>query len=303
MPGNSWAHRIFFGSFLFFLAAYSIFLFGSNVDQLWVNPETAATRALTSVWEDDLSISNEFAGGFWKDVYFWKSLNLTLLVSVITTVLVTLAGVPAAYALSRFKIPARWAVEVLFSAIIVVPASSVGLCLIVMFNHGPLFALQQWMGFRFVHSIFPGMVMASAVLSFAFGVSAWKATFDSINPRFGIVARSLGAGAWEAFRDVEFPLARNGIVAGIILAWARTIAEFGAVLLFCGTFGELPRGRFSPLLQWLNLDQADWLPVAVWSQIEYGNVEYGFALAYVLVIIGGVCVYALHRLGGKGYIW
>ena len=303
MSGNGRLYRFFFGGFVLFLVAYSLFLFGANVDQLWVSPETAATRALTSVWDDDLSISNEFAGGFWKDAYFWRSLGLTLAVSVVTTVLVTLAGVPAAYALSRFKVPARGAVDVLFSAIIVVPASSVGLCLIVMFNHGPLFEFQQWMGFRFAHSIFPGMVMASAVLSFAFGVSAWKATFDSINPRFGIVARTLGSGVWESFKNVEFPMARNGILAGIILAWARTIAEFGAVLLFCGTFGELPRGRFSPLMQWLNLDRADWLPVAVWSQIEYGNVEYGFALAYVLVIIGGVCVYALHRMGGKGYIW
>jgi len=43
--------------------------------------------------------------------------------------------------------------------------------------------------------------------------------------------------------------------------------------------------------------------VAIWAQIEYGNVEYGFALAFILVIIGGLSVYAMHRIGAKGYIW
>ena len=74
-------------------------------------------------------------------------------------------------------------------------------------------------------------------------------------------------------------VSRSGLIAGIILAWTRAIAEFGAVLLFCGTFAELPSERFSALEHALKIDQADWLSVAVWSQIEYGNVEYGFALA------------------------
>ena len=81
------------------------------------------------------------------------------------------------------------------------------------------------------------------------------------------------------------------------------MAEFSAVLFFCGTFGELPASRFSDFTKFLQMDQADWLSVAVWAQVEFGNIEYGFALAFVLVFIGGISVYIMHRIGAKGYVW
>lgn len=303
MPGKTTLYKAFFCGFTLLMFGYSAYLFASNIGQLSVSQEAVETRALTSLWDDERTVMNAFAGGFWQDPYFWRSLNLTLVITLITTCIVSIAGIPTAYALSRFRIPCKTAIETLFSAIIVLPASSVGLCLIVMFNHGPLFNLQKMLGFRIAHSIFPGMIIASCVLSFAFGVSAWKATFDSINPRLETVARSLGSGSWAAFKNVCLPMARGGIGAGIILAWTRTMAEFGAVLFFCGTFRELPASHFSDLTRALHIDRADWLSVAVWSQIEYGNVEYGFALAYMLVLIGGVSVYVMHRIGAKGYIW
>ena len=102
---------------------------------------------------------------------------------------------------------------------------------------------------------------------------------------------------------MTLPISKSGLVAGVILAWTRAMAEFGAVLFFCGTFRELPPARFSDLEKVLHIDQADFLSVAIWAQIEYGNVEYGFALAFILVIIGGLSVYAMHRIGAKGYIW
>jgi ABC-type sulfate transport system permease component len=300
--GDRTVFRSFFYSFAGFMFFYAAYLFLSNIDQLFVTEAAVKTRELVT-WGEDREIMNMFAGGFWKDPYFWKSLNLTLIITVITTIIASAVGIPTAYALSRYRIPGKSIIEVLFSSVIVIPASSVGLCLIVMFNYGPFWELQQKMGFRFAHSIFPGMIIASFVLSFALGLSAWKATFDSINPRFEHVARSLGSSRWRAFKTVTLPLARSGLVAGIILAWTRAMAEFGAVLFFCGTFRELPLSRFSPLERTLHIDQADWMSVAVWAQVEYGNVEYGFALAFMLVLIGGASVYVMHRIGAKGYIW
>ncbi|HOP41051.1 MAG TPA: ABC transporter permease subunit [Geobacteraceae bacterium] len=294
--------RAFFYSFAGFMFLYSTYLILSNVDQLFVTEAAIKTREVTS-WGEDREVMNMFAGGFWMDPYFWRSLNLTLMITIITTILASAIGIPTAYALSRYRVPGKSIIEVLFSSMIVIPASSVGLCLIVTFNYGPFWDLQQKLGFRFAHSIFPGMIIASFVLSFALGLSAWKATFENINPRFEHVARSLGSSRWRAFRTVTLPLAKSGLVAGIILAWTRAMAEFGAVLFFCGTFRELPLSRFSPLERTLHIEQADWLSVAVWAQVEYGNVEYGFALAMVLVLIGGISVYIMHRIGAKGYVW
>jgi len=300
--GDRVIFRAFFYSFAGFMFLYSAYLFLSNMDQLIVTDAALKTREITS-WGEDREILDQFAGGFWRDPYFWKSLNLTLIITAITTLIATLIGIPTAYALSRYRIPGKAAIEVLFSSVIVIPASSVGLCLIVMFNYGPLWDLQLALGFRVAHSIFPGMIIASFVLAFALGLSAWRATFDSINPRFEQVARSLGSSRWRAFRTVTLPMARSGLAAGVILAWTRAMAEFGAVLFFCGTFHELPLSRFSGLEKNLSIHQADWLSVAVWSEVEYGNVEYGFALAFVLVFIGGLSVYIMHRIGAKGYVW
>lgn len=295
--------NLFFTCFAGLLFFYSAYLFLSNLDQLFVDQAAVQTREITDVWGEDREIMNQFGGGFWKDAYFWKSLNLTFAITVLTTFIAAVLGIPAAYGLSRYKIPGKSFIDVLFSSLMVMPGSVIGICLIVMFNYGPLWKLQQALGFKFAHSIFPGMVIASLVLSFAFGMSAWKAAFDSVNPRFEQIARSLGSNRYRAFRTVTLPLAKSGIVAGIILAWTRAMAEFSAVLFFCGTFRELPPSRFSDLTRTLQMDQADWVSVAVWAQVEFGNVEYGFALAFVLVIVGGISVYAMHRIGAKGYVW
>jgi molybdate transport system permease protein len=247
--------------------------------------------------------AREVAGGFWTEPAFWRSLRLSLLSATLTALLAALLGIPAAHALSRARIPGRGAIDVLFSSLIVLPSSSIGLCLIVLFQHGPVAWLEGLLGVRVPHTLFPGVVCAQLVLALAMGLSAWRAAFDGVNPRFEEVARSLGAGPLRVFRTVTIPLAGPGLVAGLILAWVRAIAEFGAVLLLCGTFRELPLTRFSGLERALGVAQADILPVAMWAELEYGNVELGMALGFALLGVTALSVYALHRLGGKGYVW
>lgn len=282
------------------LVLASCWLFLSNAGELF--PKKLATVEAMDMWRK-ANRAHEFAGGLWKDPSFWRSVHLSIATSTLTAVIAAILGIPAAYALSRFKIPGRSVIDVLFSSVIILPASSVGLCLIVVFQHGFLHRLQNYLHIQVAHSIFPGMVIAQLVLSLAIGLSAWKAAFDGINPRYEHVARSLGSSNWRAFWTVTLPLSRTGLLAGFILAWARAMAEFGAVLLFCGTFQELPLSRFSLLLQELHLHQADILPVSMWTAIEYGELEYGFGIAFALVAISGISIYTLHRLGGKGYVW
>lgn len=282
------------------LVLASCWLFLSNAGELF--PKKLAVAEGMDLWRK-ASRAHEFAGGLWKDPSFWRSVYLSVGTSTLTALLAAILGIPAAYALSRFRIPGRSVIDVLFSSVIILPASSVGLCLIVVFQYGFLYRLQQSLHLQVVHSIFPGIVIAQLALSLAIGLSAWKAAFDGVNPRFEHVARSLGSSNWRTFWTVTFPLSRTGLLAGFILAWARAMAEFGAVLLFCGTFRELPLSRFSPLLKTLHLHQADILPVAMWSAIEYGDLEYGFGIAFALVAISGISIYILHRLGGKGYVW
>jgi len=279
-----------------FLVLGTCWLFASNLDQLFPREGFNESAAMQK-WRPTDEHLRVFAGGFWREGSFWRSVNLTLVTATITMLIAAAVGMPAAYALSRCRVPGRSVIEVLFSSIIVLPTASIGLCLVILLQHTP--------GLRQLHLVYslPGIVVVQLVVAMAMGISAWKAAFDGVNPRFEQVARSLGSGPWRAFRTVTLPCAKPGLIAGLILAWTRAAAEFGGVLIFCGTFAERPATTFSPVIRLLHLHQADPLAVSMWSQIEYGNVEYGSAIAFMLVLISAASVYCIHRLGGKTYVW
>jgi molybdate transport system permease protein len=278
----------------------SCWLFASNVDQLCPKKELHTTKSMES-WRTE-EHEHEFAGGCWHMPAFWRSINLTFVTATATMLIAAIIGIPASYALSRYKIPGRSVIDVLFSSVIVLPSSSIGLCLLIVFQYGPVFELGQRFGIHVPYTL-PAIVVVQLVLSLAMGMSVWRAAFDGVNPRFEHVARSLGSSRWRAFRTVTLPSAKTGILAGLVLAWTRAAAEFGGVLLFCGTFSEQALERFGRATRALQLHQADPLAVNMWVQIEYGNVEYGFAIGFVLVTVSAISVYAIHKLGGKGYVW
>lgn len=231
--------------------------------------------------------------------WFMRSLKLSLVTSFITTVIAVILGIPAAYALSRFAIPGKTAIDILFSSIIVLPASTIGLCLMVAFQWDPFLNIQQKLGFRVVHSL-ASVVTAQLVLALAMGIKAWKTAFDDFDTRTEHVARTLGGGRRYTFFHVTLPAVRIGLLTGIMLAWTRAMAEFGAVLLFSSTFRERDASQFSALTRFLGIDRADILPVGMWMEIEGGNIEQGIAIAFVLVLICFFSVVTMNLLSGKG---
>lgn len=280
-------------------------LFLSNVDTLFPDETYHQVEGMDQWRSGGETVSEErmsFGGGFWKKPGFWRSVNITFVSSTITMIIAALIGIPAAYALSRYKIPGGRFIDILLASIIVLPSSSVGLCLIVMFQFTWLFDLQKLLDMHLVYSL-PGIVVVQLVLSLAMGIRAWKAAFDDFNPRFELVARSLGSSSWRSFRTVTLPCVKGGLIAGCIVAWARAAAEFGGILIFCSTFSERPESYFSSVTKAIGLNNADNLAVSMWSHIEYGNLELGFAMGFTLVLISACSVYIIHRLGGKSYQW
>jgi len=234
--------------------------------------------------------------------WFWRSAWLSVFTATVTTLIAMLVGIPTAYALSRFRFRGRIVASVLLDAVLVVPASTVGLSLMVALQYPPVLALQDLLGFRVVHSV-ASIVLAQSVLALAFGIQAWRAAFDSLNPRFEHVARSLGGSRLRTFFTVTLPLAKSGVLAGIVLAWTRALAEFGAVLLVAGTFRMRDAAQFSGLSRWLGISNADVLSVGMWMEIEGGRTEQGVALAFALVLISALSVFSLHRLADRRRSW
>jgi molybdate transport system permease protein len=256
------------------VVAGSLWLFASSLGQT----DAAAVRALF--------------GRPW----FWRSVWLSVFTASVTTVIAVLLGVPTAYAMSRFRFRGRVAAGVLLDAVLVLPASTIGLTLMVAFQYPPVLALQDAIGFRVVHSL-AGVVLAQLVLALAFAIQAFRAAFDDQSPRYEHVARTLGSSRLRTFFTVTLPLAKRGILAGIVLAWTRALAEFGAVLLVAGTFRMRAPGQFSALAHWLGLANADVLSVGMWMEIEGGRTEQGVAIAFTLLFVSALSIYLLHWLG------
>jgi molybdate transport system permease protein len=260
---------------LFLVVAGSAWLFASNLGQT----DAASVRALCA------------------RPWFWRSAWLSVVTATTTTLLAVLLGVPTAYALARFRFRGRAAADVVLDATLVLPASTVGLVLMVLLQHPPLLRLQDALGGRIVHSL-TGVVVAQLVLALAFGIQAWRAAFASVNPRCEHVARTLGASRTRTFFTVTVPAARSGLVAGVVLAWTRALAEFGAVLLVAGTFHRRDPSHFSGLARALRLNNGDVLSVGMWMEIEGGRTGQGVAIAFALTLVAAITVYLLHRLGG-----
>lgn len=156
---------------------------------------------------------------------------LTLVTASIATALAALLGVPLAYLLARARFPGHRLVQGLVDLPVVVPHPVAGIALLLFLGRrSPLGAALGHLGLEFVSHV-PGIVAAMLFVSAPLLVSGAREAFRQVDPRLEQVARSLGDGPWRAFRRITLPLAGRGILAGAILAWARSVSEFGAIVI------------------------------------------------------------------------
>ncbi|MFN8547649.1 MAG: ABC transporter permease [Candidatus Eisenbacteria bacterium] len=213
------------------------------------------------------------------------SIWLSLWTSALSTLLALLFGIPSAYALTRHRVPFGAALDILLDLPIVLPPLVAGFSLLLLYAF-----LGKLIGSRTLESLGldlrfsrPGIVLAQFTIAAPLAVRVMRAAFQEVPVRLEFMARSLGSGEAEAFRRVSLPMARNGILAGTILVWARSIAEFGPILIFAGAV----RGK------------TDVLPISIFLSFSNGEIENGVALSALLVVIGVVALAVIRRLGGK----
>jgi molybdate transport system permease protein len=171
----------------------------------------------------------------WLTPEEWNALRLSFLVSSVAA----LAGLPFAvgigYFLARTTSRLKWLIEVLVNLPLVLPPVVVGYLLLWCFApRGPLGAvLLAWFNIKLVFTWWAA-VLAAVVVSFPLMVRAIRLAFEGIDPRYELAARSLGATRLRCFLTVSLPLARHGLVAGAMLAFARSLGEFGATIMVAG---------------------------------------------------------------------
>jgi molybdate transport system permease protein len=166
----------------------------------------------------------------------WHALAFSTGVSAVAVLLSLPLGLALGWLLARRTFPGKTLLETILNLPLVLPPVVTGYLLLVLLGRrgwvgGPLydtFGIQiafTWMA----------AALAGAVMGFPLLVRAVRVAVQGVDPRFALAARSLGAGRLDAFLTVSLPLARHGVIAGVVLSFARGLGEFGATLLFAGS--------------------------------------------------------------------
>ncbi|MEM2892301.1 MAG: ABC transporter permease [Thermoplasmata archaeon] len=151
--------------------------------------------------------------------------------ALIATALSLLLGTPLAYLMARRRFPGKAAVQTVIDLPVVIPHTISGIALLVVFGRMGLFSEgMSMLGLRFEDHM-AGIVAAMMFVSASFVVNSLRDGFEKVDERLENVARSLGATRLGTFLTVTLPLARSSFVTGAVMAWARAVSEFGAVMV------------------------------------------------------------------------
>ncbi|MGA1014749.1 MAG: ABC transporter permease [Limisphaerales bacterium] len=204
------------------------------------------------------------------------SLKLSLLSCTLSTLMSLVVAVPIGYIMSRFTFRGQSVVDAILDIPIVLPPLVVGISLLVLFNYPPFHWLSRWVVFEV-----PAVVLAQFMVACAFAVRTMRVSFDQIPVRFEQVALTLGCNRSQAFWQVVFPQSRRGLLAAGTLAWARSLGEFGPILVFAGS----TRMR------------TEVLPTSVYLEMQSGDLKGMLSVSILMIALSAAVLILARALG------
>ncbi len=212
------------------------------------------------------------------------ALVTSLCSATLSIVIVALLGVPLAYLLARKDFPGRRVMTLLVYLPLVFPPVVSGIFLLLLYGpYGPIGAPFTGAGLE-IDSSFAGIILAQIFVSSPFVVIAARSAFEAVDPALEQVAATLGKGYWTIFWRVNLPVARAGIIAGLLLGWLRALGEFGATMIMAyhpytlpvylyvqlsgpGVNAALPLALLSLGVSLTGVGLALWIPHAAYRRI------------------------------------
>ncbi|MFN8916958.1 MAG: molybdate ABC transporter permease subunit, partial [Burkholderiales bacterium] len=197
-------------------------------------------------------------------------LLLSLQVAFIATLLTGVIGVALAAGIARWQSRWREWLDALFMLPLVLPPTVLGYYLIVLVGRNGAFGqwLEQTWGVVLIFS-WQGAVLAASIVSLPLIYRTARAAFEEVNVSLENAGRSLGLSEWQVFWRISLPLAWRGIVAGLMLTFARAMGEFGATLMVAG---NLP-------------GKTQTLSVAVYDAVQAGNDAQAWGLTAIISVV------------------
>lgn len=211
----------------------------------------------------------------------WGILGLSIRVALLAVALIVIPGAFTAWYLSRRHTRMAFIVENMVQLPLVLPPVVTGLGLLVVLGpEGPVgkalnlsIAFTGW-----------GAAVAAGIMAYPLLVQTFRVAFEQIDPQWEEAVRVFGGGRWDAFRLVTVPIAARGVIAGLVLGFARAIGEFGATMVFAG---NLP-GRTQTI------------PLAVFSRLgQVGGEVHLIRLVLIAVLLSALSLTAHAVLTGR----
>ncbi|HEY8678743.1 MAG TPA: ABC transporter permease [Candidatus Dormibacteraeota bacterium] len=162
------------------------------------------------------------------------AIRLSVVTTIATVVLTVMFGLPAAWALARWRVPGRGLIEAALSLPMVLPPVVAGVALLVTVGRRGTFGpVLDAAGIQLPFSTV-AVVLAQTFVAAPFFISSARAGFSALDPSWEETARTLGASGAFRFWRVVLPLTAPALIAGLGLTWARALGEFGATITFAG---------------------------------------------------------------------
>jgi molybdate transport system permease protein len=228
---------------------------------------------------------SETIAGIFSSRDIRDSLVLSLLSCTAAAAMSVLVGVPLGYLLAREKWRGRGFVEWLVDIPVVLPPLVVGLSLLILFQvkvggYSLERVLNRELDIRVTYTVL-AVILAQFAVAAAFAVRTLRLTFSHISSRTEQVALTLGCSRAGAFWRVALPQARRGVLGAFTLAWARSLGEFGPILVFAGA----TRGR------------TEVLSTTVFLELSIGRLEAAVAVSLLMILISLVALGLIRWIG------
>lgn len=211
----------------------------------------------------------------------WQSVWLTVWTAAVAVVLILPPGLALAWLLARRQWRGKSVVETLVALPLVMPPVATGLILLKLFGrHGVCGAwLYAHWNITLVFNRW-AVVLALAVMAFPLLVRSLRTALEEVPERLEQVARTLGRSPWQVFRTITLPLARRGLAAGIVLAFARALGEFGATIMVAGFISG----------------ETSTLALSIYQHVQTGDDDHALRLLTVCILIAFGALWASEAL-------
>lgn len=210
-----------------------------------------------------------------------EALRLSIATTLISLLVTLLLGTPVAYLLARWEFPGKNLLDTLVDLPVVLPPAVAGVALLLTFGRRGVFGpFLSSAGIELGFST-AAVVLAQVFVSAPFFVRAAKSGFAQVDESLEVTARTLGVGPVTVFFRVTMPLAMPSLVGGAVLAWAKALGEFGATILFAGSF----------------IGRTQTLPLAIYQALE-SDLNAALAISAILVVTSLIVLLLFRRVTG-----